>query len=331
MIMKEILNKLLQKQNLTADEITKVGGLLTTGQLVPEQAAAFLMGLAMKGETVDEIVGLVKVLRSHMLSVLGLEDALDTCGTGGDGSSTLNASTMSAFVCAAAGLPVAKHGNRAISSRCGSFDLIEGLGININVTPEQAADRFKKIGITFLYAFNFHPAFKYIMPVRKALGIRTIFNFLGPLLNPGRVRYQVIGVSSGAIAEKLGPALVETGSKRVLLIHSENGLDEASIAGPTQVYEYSAEAPVKKYTIEPEQIYPLDGVLGGDPKENISRTKKILAGSGSPAENEFVAMNAGLGLYVIGKVQDFAAGKKLAHKILASGAALKKVSELVTL
>ncbi len=320
----------MQKENLTKAEIVDVMEKLCAGELLGAEAGAFLMGLTVKGETEEEIMALVEYLRSHMIPVSGVTHALDTCGTGGDGAQTINVSTMAAFVCAAAGVPVAKHGNRAVSSRCGSFDLLEKLGVNIHLSAEQAKQCFDKTGLAFLFAQNFQPAFKAIAPIRKSLGIRTVFNYLGPLLNPAGVEYQMIGVSSPVLAQKLGPILIKLGSKKVVFVHSADGLDEVSPAAPTQVFEYIENRDMKRYEIRPTEFYPLELVRGGGVEENTARTLTILSGQGTPAETAFLSLNAGLALYTAGEVSSFFEGKILAEKVIHSGFAKKKLDEVVT-
>lgn len=326
--MKNYLTKILHQQNLSVDETQEIAEQLIAGRIPEAQVGALLMGLAMKGETAEEIIGLVTALRSRMISVPGLTEALDTCGTGGDGAHTINVSTVSAFVCAAAGVKIAKHGNRAASSRCGSFDLLEALGIKVNLNAKQVKQLFLTTGITFLFAPNFHPAFKIIAPIRQSVGIRTIFNLLGPLINPAQVRYQLIGVASPGVAEKLGSALIKLGSKRIIMAHSDDGLDEASPAAATQVFEFTPESPIKKYSIQPAKQYALELIQGGTPEKNAIRTRKILAGNGTPAENEFVSLNAGLALYAAGTGTTPAENQERARQILLSGqgfAILEKV------
>ena len=323
------LQKLINKQNLTEQETSDATEHIASGELREAQIAAFLIGLTIKGETIDEVIGMIWVLRQHMTSVDGVDYALDTCGTGGDGASTINVSTIVAFVCAAAGVPIAKHGNRSISSKCGSFDVLEELGVQINLTPEQAKDSLEKIGITCLFAPNFHPAFKHIMPTRKALGVRTIFNFLGPLLNPAHATHQLIGVASRDMAQKLGEILMRLGSKKVILVHSQDGLDEISIASPTYVYEYRQGAEPKSYTITPDKLFSLKEIKGGDIKENAQIVKNILASQGTEAQNEMIIMNAGMALFAADAVDSFEAGKEKADEILKNGGGFKKLEELI--
>ena len=326
--MQQYLKKLLRHEDLSAVETEQIALALVRGELSPVLASATLTALAMKGETVEEIVALVKVLRTAMIKVEISKDAIDTCGTGGDGSSTLNASTLSAFVAAVAGVPIAKHGNRAISSKCGSFDLLEKFGINFNLNSEQAQDCFNKTDLVFLFASNFHPAFKHIMPIRKELGVRTIFNFLGPLLNPAGVKKQVIGVSSGDLAKKLGEALLALGSEHILIVSSQDGLDEVSVAAPTTVYEFIAGKEIKKFDIEPSQKFSLAEIKGGQPAENFTRSCAILEGRGNSAEREFIALNAGLSLYLGGVADSINIGIERAREILLTDAPLKKVLQI---
>ncbi len=326
---KKYLQKIIQKQDLTEQEASDITQQLVKGELQDAQIAAFLVALAMKGESVDEVVGMVRVLREYMISIDGVDYALDTCGTGGDGANTINVSTIVAFVCAAAGVPIAKHGNRSISSKCGSFDVLEELGVNINLTPAQAKNCLEKIGITCLFAPIFHPAFKHIMPTRQALGVRTIFNFLGPLLNPAHATHQLIGVSSHTIAQKLGQILMRLGSKKIILVHSEDGLDEISVSSPTHIDEFTQGKKSKTYTIKPDKLFSLDKIKGGDAKENAQIMKDILAGNGSEAQNEMIKINAGMALFAADAVDSFEAGQEKAYKIIKSGDGLKKLEELI--
>lgn len=231
-----ILNKLINKKNLTAKETGSFLLEVINGSISNEQAAAIITALRMKGETVEEIYGFIKTLRKNMISI-NINDAIDVCGTGGDGSGTFNVSTAVAFVVAGAGIKVAKHGNRAASSSCGSADVLEALGVNINLTPKQAEQVFKKIGMVFLFAPLYHPAMKNVVTIRKELKIRTIFNFLGPFINPSRPARQLIGVPDEKIAEKLTLVSKKLGSKHVVIATSEDGLDEISIGGKTTLFE----------------------------------------------------------------------------------------------
>jgi len=283
----------------------------------------------MKGETIDEVAGMVRAMRGQMISIDVGYDTLDTCGTGGDGAGTINVSTIAAFVCAAAGVKVAKHGNRSVSSKCGSFDVLEKVGVKIDLGPDEVKKCLDQTGIACLFAPNFHPAMKRVAPVRRALGIRTVFNFMGPLLNPVRATHQLIGVSSREMAEKLGSILMKLGSKRVILVNSDDGLDEISIAAPTQVYEFVQGKEKKEYAVEPEKRFSLEEVRGGDIDENARIMKDVLSGKGTEAQNEFAAMNAGMALLAADAVRSFEEGEEKARDILKSGAGRKKLEQLI--
>jgi anthranilate phosphoribosyltransferase len=317
--MKDYLKKLIKRENLKPSEIRETMELILDGQVPASQIGAFLALLSLKGETAEEVTEIVKVLRAEMIQVDGLENALDIVGTGGDGYDTINVSTLACFVCAYLGVPVAKHGARALSSKCGSFDLLDALGVPIPQTSREAESYFRKYNIVFLFAPYFHPALKKLHPIRTELGIRTIFNFVGPLLNPGNPSYQVIGVSSPRVATKIGETLMNLGRKRALVIHSQDGLDEASISAPTDVYDYAPDRPVRHYILKPETYYPMETIRGGLAEENAKRFKVILSGKGTEAENEFVALNAALGLYAAGKVKDVETGRVKALNALKSG------------
>ncbi len=327
--MKQYLKKLTAREGLSEEESYQVMNTIAKGEADNVVTAAFLTALAMKGETVDEVAGMVRAMREHMVSVDIDYDALDTCGTGGDGAHTINISTIVAFVCAAAGVKVAKHGNRSVSSKCGSFDVLEKLGVRIDLNSDQVKQCLDAVGIGCIFAPNFHLAMKYVVPVRRALGIRTVFNFMGPLLNPAQATHQLIGVSSREMAEKLGEIMMRLGSKKVILVNSDDGLDEVSIAAPTQVYEFVQGEKMKEYKIEPEQKYLLEEIRGGDVEENSRLMKDILAGNGTDAHNGCITINAGMAFLVAGVVENFTEGKNKAMEILKSGKALEKFEQLV--
>ncbi|MDP9249114.1 MAG: anthranilate phosphoribosyltransferase [bacterium] len=326
--MKNYLKKLIQQKTLNRPEIRSSMRLLLKEETPLVQKGAFLSLLAAKGETVSEITEIAKNLERQMVRVRGLKNALDIVGTGGDGYDTINVSTLASFVCAYLGIPVAKHGTRALSSKCGSFDLLQALRVEIPQTPKDAEKAFDKHGIVFLFAPNFHPAFKKIHPVRKDLGIRTVFNFVGPLLNPGQTYYQVVGVSSGKIAKKIGDTLIKLGRKRALVMHSRDGLDEASISAPTDVYDYARGRPMRHLVVRPEKYYAMSAVRGGTPEDNAKRGVAILSGKGTAAENEFVALNAALGLYAFGKVRDVKTGRAEALEAIKSGQVIDILNKL---
>jgi len=317
--MKDYLKKLIKKENLDSSEAKQAIEFILSDQASPVQIGAFLALLAAKGETIDEVTAIARVLQNQMIKIDGLENALDIVGTGGDGYDTINVSTLACFVCAYLGVPIGKHGTRALSSKCGSFDLLDVLGVPIKQNPQEVAMHFKKNGIVFLFAPYFHPALKKLHPIRKELGIRTIFNFIGPLLNPGNVFYQVVGVSSPIMAPQIGETLMHLGRKRALVIHSQDGLDEVSVSASTDVYDYAPGRSMQHYIIEPKTYFPIKTIHGGSPEENAKRFKDILSGKGSDGENEFVALNAALGLYAFGKVSDIETGRTQALKALKSG------------
>lgn len=326
--MKQYLTKLINKQNLTRAEAEEVAERLATNQFTPAQAGALLCALAMKGETIEEIVGFVNVMRRHMTAINLPFDTLDTCGTGGDGANTFNVSTAAAMVTAAAGLKVAKHGNRSVSSSCGSMDVLEALGVKISLSPEQIEKCIKEVGIGFMFAPLFHPAMKFIAPIRKELGVRTIFNFIGPLLNPARADYQIIGVSSLEMANQLGAALMELGSKKVILVHSRDGLDEISPAALTDALIFRAGQEPEPLVIEPEIFYSLDEVKGKDAPTNAAIISAVLNGHGTPAQVEFVALNVAGALLAADVDESFDAAKTRAKQILKSGAAFTLLNQV---
>jgi len=327
--MKDLLKKLIKKENLSSEETAQIFAGIIDGSVSPVLAGGILVALAMKGEIEEEIFGIVQTMRSYMKTLDVSGDILDTCGTGGDGANTINVSTISAFICAVAGIKVAKHGNRSVSSKCGSFDVLESLGVKIDLDNNLAEKCLNEVGISCLFAPLYHPAMKNIVPVRKELGIRTVFNFIGPLLNPAGATHQLIGVSSKEMAEKLGNILMKLGSKKVLLVHSDDGLDEISVASPTTVFEFNQGIPMQTYKIEPDHIYSLADVRGGEVIENAKIMRNILAGNGTEAQNEFVALNTGAALLTANVVATFVEGKNLAYKLIKSGEGAKKLDELI--
>ncbi len=331
MDIKYLLNKLAEKQDLTTEEAQEFIDMCASGSLAPSQVAAVLMGLRMKGETPDEIVGLIEGMRKHMIAVQSPENALDTCGTGGDGSNTFNISTTVALVVAATGVSVAKHGNRAASSKCGSADVLEALGVDIMLKPNQASAVLKKVGFVFLFAPLYHPAMKYIAPVRKEIGIRTVFNFLGPLLNPAGVKRQIIGVPNTEIAKKLTGVLKKLAYDHVLLMTSQDGLDEISTVASTSIIEIQKNK-VKTYDISPSDFgigkTSQAELLGGDAVTNAKILINVLSGEQGP-RRDIVSLNAGAALYVAGKTKSIADGKALAEKILTDGSAKLLLEKLI--
>ena len=314
-----------------------------TGKCTEAQIAALLVALHMKGETVEEIVGFAEAIRgaavpldlhpNHMVDVSGTgRDALvDTCGTGGDASGTFNISTATALVVAGAGVRVAKHGNRSLTSKCGSADVMEALGVNINLPPARLAVCLEEIGITFLFAPAVHSAMKYVQSARRELRLRTVFNLLGPLTNPAHASAQVVGVYSVALVEKLAEALSMLGLHRALVVHGLDGLDEITITGPTRIAELR-EGTVRTYEITPEEFGmnrgTLDEISGGDVAANAYIIRDILAGKKSPRK-DVVLLNAAATLLAAGKVDHLADALPLASKSIDSGAASAKLQALV--
>jgi anthranilate phosphoribosyltransferase len=312
------------------------------GKATDAQIGALLVGLQMKGETVEEIVGFAEairaaatplIIRDSALDVSGTErDALlDTCGTGGDASGTFNISTATALVVAGAGVKVAKHGNRSVTSKCGSADVVEALGVNINVPPDRLAECLEKVGIAFLFAPAMHSAMKYVQPARRELKLRTVFNLLGPLTNPANASCQVVGVYSEALVEKLGEALLQLGLKRALVVHGSDGLDEITISGPTKVAEVR-DGKVRTYEIAPEQFglqrAPLGSLEGGDAQVNAGIIRNILDGERSP-KRDVVLLNAAAALVAAGQADAIGAAIPLAAYAIDSGQAKGRLQLLM--
>ena len=331
------------RQNLSRDQARTVMTEILRGQATDPQIAALLVALHMKGETVEEIVGFAEAIRgaaapielaqNSTLDVSGTErEALvDTCGTGGDTSGTFNISTATALTVAGAGVRVAKHGNRSVTSQCGSADVVEALGINLSLAPQRLAACLNQVGIAFLFAPTIHSAMKYVQPARRELHLRTVFNLLGPLTNPARASAQVVGVYSGELVEKLAAALSLLGLKRALVVHGRDGLDEITITGPTKVAEVR-NGEVKVYDVTPEQFGLkrafLDDISGGDVNENATIIRDIVAGKKS-ARRDVVLLNAAAALVAAGRADSIGDAMPLAADSLDSGAAQKKLDALV--
>ena len=330
-MIKEALTKLTNFQDITYPEAAEAMTEIMNGQATPAQLSAFLIALRMKGETIEEISGCARVIVDKAEKVeLDGEDAIDIVGTGGDGADTFNISTCSAFVVASAGVPVAKHGNRSVSSRCGSADVLEALGVNIDLSPESAAECFRKAAICFMFAPSYHKSMKYAAGPRKEIGLRTIFNILGPLANPARVRNQLLGVCDHKLVEPLTRTLAGLGVKNAMTVNSHDGLDEISISAPTTVCELR-EGRLTGYIIHPYQFgieqASLDEIRGGDVQENAEIIKGLLSGKISGPKRDVVLINSGAALYVAGKAQTIKEGMRLAAQAIDSGAALRKLEE----
>ncbi|PKO26062.1 MAG: anthranilate phosphoribosyltransferase [Betaproteobacteria bacterium HGW-Betaproteobacteria-8] len=329
---KEALQALIEGRNLSYSEMVSVMQQVMGGELTPSQIAALLIGLRVKGETVEEIAAAAHVMRSLAthVSIHSKEHLVDTCGTGGDGIQTFNVSTAGAFVAAAAGAVVAKHGGRSVSSTCGSIDVLEALGVNVNQTPEQVAASVDEIGIGFMFAPNHHSAMKYAAPVRRELGVRTLFNLLGPMTNPAGAERQVMGVFHRDLTGLLAGALQRLGSKHVMVVHGADGMDEISFSGDTYVAELK-DGEVRQYTLNPKQfglpLHDVKTIQVRNAEESKAMLLDVLAGRHVPAR-DIVLLNAGASIYVAGVVDSLAAGIEAAKQAIDSGAAMSKLEQL---
>ncbi len=326
------IKQLVDRRDLDPETMAAVFGEMMDGKASDAQKSAFLIALRMKGETVGEITGAARAMRARVTPLRIDHDRLvDTCGTGGDGRGTFNVSTLAAIVAAAGGALVAKHGNRAVSSACGSADLLAALGVNIDLDSEQMARVLSKIGIAFLFAPKLHPAMKEVAGVRRELGVRTIFNVLGPLTNPAFARRQVLGVYSRHLVEIVAGVLLALGAEHCMVVHSRDGLDEISVSAPTDVCELR-NGRLTVYEIAPRDLglseHPLESLAGGDAATNAQIAHAILAGERG-ARHDIVAANAGAALYVGGSASSLVEGVTAAREALATGAARRKLQELV--
>ena len=331
-MIKEAIIKLSKKQDLAYAEAEAVMDEIMSGQATPVQMSAYLTALALKGETIDEITASAAGMRAHCIKLLHNLDVLEIVGTGGDGSNSFNISTTSSLVIAAGGVPVAKHGNRAASSKSGAADVLEALGVKITLTPERSAEILKKINICFLFAQNYHIAMKYVAPIRKELGIRTVFNILGPLSNPAGANMELMGVYEQSLVEPLAQVMANLGVNRGMVVYGQDSLDEISMCAPTSVCEIR-DGKFTSYEITPEQFgyerCEKGALTGGTPAENAEITKAILKGEEKGPKRQAVCLNAGAALYIAGKAASIEEGVKLAESLIDSGAALKKLEEFV--
>ncbi|MFA4837531.1 MAG: anthranilate phosphoribosyltransferase [Dehalococcoidia bacterium] len=330
-MIKEAITKVVEKQNLTMTETEGVMTEIMSGQATPAQIAAFLTALRMKGETAEEIAGCARIMRANARRVQPKRtDVVDTCGTGGDASGTFNISTAVAFVAAGAGLGVAKHGNRSVSSKCGSADLMEALGVKIDLSPEQVAQCIDEVGIGFCFAPAFHPAMKYATPVRREIGLRTIFNVLGPLANPAWAKRQLIGVYSAELTEVLAEVLKNLGAERAFVVHGDSGLDELSTTGPSRVSELR-DGKIKTYELNPEPFgipqASMEDLRGGTVEKNAEIIKSALGSKRGP-QRDIVLLNAAFVLIAGGKAENPKEGLAIAEESIDSGKALAKIGEL---
>ena len=331
-MIKEAIIKLSKKQDLAYAEAEAVMDEIMSGQATPVQMSAYLTALALKGETIDEITASAAGMRAHCIKLLHNLDVLEIVGTGGDGSNSFNISTTSSLVIAAGGVPVAKHGNRAASSKSGAADVLEALGVKITLTPERSAEILKKINICFLFAQNYHIAMKYVAPIRKELGICTVFNILGPLSNPAGANMELMGVYDQSLVEPLAQVMANLGVDRGMVVYGQDSLDEISMCAPTSVCEIRDDK-FTSYEITPEQFgyerCEKGALTGGTPAENAEITKAILKGEEKGPKRQAVCLNAGAALYIAGKAASIEEGVKLAESLIDSGAALKKLEEFV--
>jgi len=334
MNLKDLLEKIVQKNNLTQDEASALMEEIMSGNLTPAQVAAFLVALRVKGETVDEVTGFAKIMRKKVQSFSSKHSfVLDTCGTGGDGAKTFNISTTAAFVISAAGVPVAKHGNSAVSSQCGSADILKGLGVKIDVDKSVMEKALNEIGICFLFAPFFHPAMKHASAPRKEIGIRTVFNILGPLTNPAGAQAQIMGVFKKDLTDLMARVLSNLGTQHAFVVHGEDGLDEITITGKTYVSEVK-NGKVTSFEFSPEklgiQLSSAQSIQGGDLAFNIDITRSILFGKKGP-QRDIVLLNAAFGLLAAHAARDLLEAFKKASDAVDSGKALKKMHELIDL
>ncbi len=326
------LERLVARRDLSATEMEDAVSAIMAGELTPAQIGGFLMALRTKGETIEEIAGAARAMRRVATHVESRHDLVDTCGTGGDGRDTFNISTAAALIAAGAGVVVAKHGNRAMSGRVGGADVLEALGVKVDLTPQAAARCLDETGIAFLFAPAFHPAMRHAGPVRRELGVRTIFNLLGPLCNPAGARRQVLGVFADQWLEPLAEALALLGSERALVVHGTDGLDEISLSAPTRIAELRDGA-VRVYAVAPEELglerRPIEELGGGDVGENAAILRRVVKGEGSLAQQSVALLNAAAAVYVADLAPSLRDGLDRARHSVESGAADRVLAKLV--
>ena len=332
MMIKEAIIRLSQKQDLSYDEAEQVMNEIMEGKATDVQMSAYLTALSLKGETIDEITASAAGMRAHCIKLLHNMDVLEIVGTGGDGANSFNISTTASLVIAAAGVPVAKHGNRAASSRSGAADVLEALGVKIDLPPERSAQLLKKIQICFLFAQNYHIAMKYVAPIRKELGIRTVFNILGPLSNPAGANMELMGVYEEELVEPLAQVMAKLGVVRGMVVYGQDKLDEISMSAPTSVCEIR-DGWFQSYEITPEQFgytrCTKEELTGGTPEENAEITRKILSGEDWGAKRCAVCLNAGAAIYIAGKAATMEEGVRMAERLIDEGAAAGKLEQFI--
>ncbi len=330
-MIKEAIQKVVTGKNLTFDEAEQVMDEIMGGEASQIQMSAYLTALSLKGETIDEITASASGMRRHCIRLLHDMDVLEIVGTGGDKSNSFNISTTSALVVSAAGVPVAKHGNRAASSKCGAADVLEALGVDITIPPEKSTQLLEKIGICFLFAQNYHIAMKYVAPVRKELGIRTVFNILGPLSNPAGANMQLLGVYEEELVEPMAHVLSQLGVKNAMVVYGTDGLDEISMSAPTSVCEVR-NGSFRKYVIEPEQFgmkkCRKEELTGGTPEENAKITRAILSGEKGP-KTDAVILNSAAALYVADPDLTMEEAVKKVKEVIDSGKASEQLENFI--
>lgn len=330
-MIKEAIIKLTKNNSLTALEAKECMNEIMDGLASEVQMSAYLTALSLKGETIEEITGSAAGMREHCIKLLHDQEVLEIVGTGGDGSNSFNISTTSSIIIASGGVPVAKHGNRAASSKCGAADVLEALGVKIDIEPTQSAAILKKTNMCFLFAQNYHIAMKYIAPIRRELGIRTVFNILGPLTNPAGANMQVMGVYEEALVEPLAKVLCNLGVKRAMVVYGQDGLDEISLSSPTTICEVK-DGHFNTYVIQPEDFgltrCNKEELVGGTPEQNAKITLDILHGVKGP-KRDAVLLNAGAGLYIAGKVDTLLQGVKRVEELIDQGIAKAKLEEFI--
>lgn len=330
----DILEIISQKNDLSEDEASAAMQMILDGKISNEEISAFLMGMRIKGETIDELTAFVKEMRKASVPVeVDIKGAVDLCGTGGDKSGTFNISTAAMFVVAGAGVPVLKHGNRSVSSKSGSYDVLETLGAVPNLDKKQVETLFESTGMAFMFAPNFHPAMKFVMPARRALKIRTFFNMLGPLLNPAGVKNQVIGTFSREAAAQMIQILSNLPTESAFTLSAHDGLDEVSLSSQTEIYELKSHLSVNSVTFDPESLgykkTGLDQLMGGDAVHNAKIIRDIMSGQATDAQRNIVELNAAFAIRAAGKADSLDLARKIAEESLDSGAALKKLDLFV--
>lgn len=333
MMIREATIQLIKHNDLTMDVTRQVIDEIMSGQTTPVQTAAFLTALQAKGATVTEITACAQAMRAHATGVQAPAELLEIVGTGGDKSNSFNISTTASFVCAAGGCKVAKHGNRAATSKSGAADVLEALGAHIHLSPDACVDLLNSVGFCFFFAQQYHKAMKYVGPVRKELGVPTVFNLLGPLTNPAHANHQVLGVYEEALVEPLAHVLHDLGVQKGMAVFGTDGMDEISASAPTTICEFDSDD-FRTYTIEPEQFGLMSGkkadIVGGSPQENAAITRRVLQGE-TGTRRTAVVLNAGAGLYIAGQAPTLEQGVRLAEQLIDSGKAYETMETFIAL